>query len=164
MSEIKKKITDNLTKEKMYKVFTSKQFFITIVVTAVFVMIAVYSYKKFIKSTVDPTYVANKEYIPGDSFGDNPSVDLYYFYTDWCPYCKTSTPIWNRFKKKIGDNLVKDRRINFIKVNCEKEKALADKFDIKGYPTIKMVVNDKVIEYDAKTDIDTLHQFLNSSL
>ena len=154
----------NDVKQKMYKAITSKQFFIILAITILFIVIAVYSYKKFIKSKVDPTYVDNKEFIQGDSNGDKSTADLYFFYTDWCPYCKTAMPIWDRFKKKIGNNLVKDRKNQLIKVDCGKEKVLADKYDIKGYPTIKMVVDDKVIEYDAKTDIDTLQQFLNSSL
>ena len=69
-----------------------------------------------------------------------------------------------KFKTEIGDKLIKDTKINFIEVNCDKEKALAEKYDIKGYPTIKMVNKNKVIEYDAKTDIETLHQFVNSSI
>ena len=66
------------------------------------------------------------------------------------------------FKSLIS--IIKDKKINFIEVNCEKEKPLADKYDIKGYPTIKMVNKNKVIEYDAKTDVETLHQFVNSSI
>ena len=60
--------------------------------------------------------------------------------------------------------MVKDTKIKFIEVDCEKEKNLAEKYDIKGYPTIKMVNRNKVIEYDAKTEINTLHQFVNSSI
>tara|TARA_Y100001958_G_C21237995_1_gene564874 strand:+ start:532 stop:996 length:465 start_codon:yes stop_codon:yes gene_type:complete len=153
----------NDIKQKIYKAITGKQFAVILVVTAIFIAIAVYSYKKFIKTKVNPTYVDNKEFI-NDGLSDKSDADLYFFYTEWCPYCKTAMPVWDRFEKKIGKKRVKDRKINFIKVDCGKEKDLADKYDIKGYPTIKMVVDDKVIEYDAKTEIDTLHQFLNSSL
>ena len=151
-------------KRKIYETMTSKQFFIVLAVTAIFIAIAVTIYKKYIKQKINPEYVANKEFIPGPRQGEIPSVDLYFFYTDWCPHCKSAMPIWNKFKEKIGDKLIKDKKINFIKVNCEKEKALAEKYDIKGYPTIKLVDQNKVIEYDAKTDIDTLHQFINSSI
>lgn len=151
-------------KRKIYETMTSKQFFIVLAVTAIFIAIAVTIYKKYIKKAINPEYVANKEFIPGPRQGEIPSVDLYFFYTDWCPHCKSAMPIWHKFKEKIGDKLIKDKKINFIKVNCEKEKALAEKYDIKGYPTIKLVDQNKVIEYDAKTDIDTLHQFINSSI
>jgi len=155
MSEFKRKLYENLG---------SKRFFIIVAVTAIFITIAVVTYNKFIKKNIDPEYVANKEFIPGPRQGEIPSVDLYYFYTSWCPHCKSARPEWDKFKKEIGNTLVKDKKINFIEVNCEKEKPLADKYDIKGYPTIKMVNKNKVIEYDAKTDVETLHQFVNSSI
>lgn len=152
------------TKQKIYETMTSKQFFIVLAVTTAFIAIAVVVYKKYIKQKINPEYVANKEFIPGPRQGEIPSVDMYFFNTDWCPHCKTAFPIWEKFKTEIGDKLIKDTKINFIEVNCDKEKALAEKYDIKGYPTIKMVNKNKVIEYDAKTDIETLHQFVNSSI
>ena len=151
-------------KKKLYSAVTSTQFFIILLVTAIFIFIAVYIYKKYVKTKIEREYVPNKEFLPGPRPGEIPSVDLYYFYTEWCPYCKESRPIWNKFKDKMKNKYVKDKRINFIEVDCEKNKNLAEKYDIKGYPTIKMINGNKVIEYDAKTNIDTLHQFIDSSI
>ena len=64
----------------------------------------------------------------------------------------------------MKNKVVKDKRINFIEVDCEKDKGLAEKYNISEYPTIKMVDGNKVIEYNAKTEIETLHQFVNSSV
>ena len=41
---------------------------------------------------------------------------------------------------------------------------IKEKYKVEGYPTIKLVVGNQVIEYDAKPDVDTLKQFLNVSL
>ena len=54
--------------------------------------------------------------------------------------------------------------INFIEVDCDKDTATADRFRVDSYPTIKLVRNDQIIEYDAKPDVDTLRQFLTASL
>ena len=54
--------------------------------------------------------------------------------------------------------------LNFIDVDCEANKDLADKFDINGYPTIKLVKGNQVIEFDAKPDVKTLEQFLSTVL
>lgn len=151
-------------KTKIYESLTSKKFFIILGMTAIFITIAVYSYKKFIKKNVDPKYVANKEFLPGPRPDEIPSVDMYFFFTEWCPYCKTALPVWKTFKKEMKNKLVKDKHINFIEVDCDKDKGLAEKYDITEYPTIKMVNANKVIEYNAKTEIDTLHQFVNSSI
>ncbi len=151
-------------KNKIYSAVTSKQFFIILIVTAIFIGIAVYTYNKFVKSKIDNKYVANKEFLPGPRPGEIPTVDLYFFFTEWCPHCKTARQVWDKFKEELNNKFVKNTRINFIEVNCEKKKNLAEKYDIKGYPTIKMVNGNKVIEYDAKTDLETLHQFVNSSI
>lgn len=151
-------------KNKIYSAITSKQFFVIIAVTAIFIGIAIFMYNKYIKSKIDNKYVANKEFLPGPRPGEIPTVELYYFYTKWCPYCKKARIVWDKFKKKFDNRLVKDTKIKFIEVDCEKEKNLAEKYNIEGYPTIKMVNGDKVIEYDAKTDLETLHQFVNSSI
>jgi thioredoxin-like negative regulator of GroEL len=47
-------------------------------------------------------------------------------------------------------------------VDCEREPNVADKFKIEGYPTIKLVKDNQVIEYDAKPDKEHLVQFLNT--
>ena len=73
-------------------------------------------------------------------------------------------PIWKSFKDEIGENKVKGYRINFLEVDCDKDQELAEKFNITGYPTIKLVNGNQTVEYDAKPDKDTLMQFLNSSL
>lgn len=151
-------------KDKMKSLLTSKQFFVIVVLTAVFVTIGVYYYKNYVKKNIDREYVPNKEFMPGPRPGEIPTVDMYFFYTKWCPYCKKAKPIWKLFKEQIGDKFIKDTKVNFIEVDCEKDTLTADKYDIKGYPTIKLVNGNKVIEYDAKTDIDTLHQFLNTSI
>jgi thioredoxin-like negative regulator of GroEL len=49
-------------------------------------------------------------------------------------------------------------------VDCDKEAALAEKFNVQGYPTIKLVKGNQVIEYDAKPEKDTLMEFLHTSL
>jgi thioredoxin-like negative regulator of GroEL len=54
--------------------------------------------------------------------------------------------------------------VNFLEVDCDKDTTLAEKFKIKGYPTIKLVNGNQIIEYDAKPDKDTLIQFLTTSL
>ena len=151
-------------KNKIYSAITSKQFFVIIAVTSIFIGLAIYIYNKYVKSKIDSDYVPNKEFIPGPRPGEIPTVELYFFFTTWCPHCEKARPVWDKFKNKLDNKLVKDTKIKFIEVDCEKEKNLAEKYDIKGYPTIKMVNRNKVIEYDAKTEINTLHQFVNSSI
>ena len=122
------------------------------------IVIAYFIYKNYLLNKIRPNYVENKEFINKNV----DSVELYFFYTDWCPHCKTAKPIWEDLKNTT--NMVNNVKINYIDVNCEKEKELAEKFSIEGYPTIKLVKDNQVIEYDAKPEKETLILFLNKFL
>ena len=77
---------------------------------------------------------------------------------------KTTKPIWQKLKDQVGEAGVNGVKINFIEVDCDKDKDTANKFKVEGYPTIKMVHNHQIREYDAKPNLETLNQFLNTSL
>ena len=139
----------------------NKKFLLILLCTTLFIGIAIYIYKTHIIPKINPSYVSNKEFIEQDRKTDE-AADLYFFYTSWCPHCKTAMPVWNKLKENTKS--VKDININFYEVDCDKDSATAEKYNVEGYPTIKLVYNDKVITYDAKPDIDTLKQFLNTSL
>jgi thiol-disulfide isomerase/thioredoxin len=150
-------------KKGFSKMLNYKTFLMILIVSIIFIIAAIYTYKQYVTPRTNPSYVANKEYLKDSS--DSPKVaDLYFFYTNWCPHCKTAKPIWNSFKDEIGSNKVKGYQINFIEVDCEKETAVADKFKVAGYPTIKLIKDNEIVEYDAKPDKATLLEFLQSSL
>ena len=58
--------------------------------------------------------------------------------------------------------------VKLIEYNCTNESAeiseLMDKYNIEGYPTIKLVKDNQIIEYDAKPTKSTMEQFLNTVL
>ena len=136
---------------------------IVIILTAIFIAAAIWVYNSYVKPRVDAAYVPNKEFIQ-DNSSSNDTADLYFFYTTWCPHCKKAMPVWEKFKENIEPTGMNGVKINFIEVDCDKDPDTAERFNVEGYPTIKLSYNKKVIEYDAKPDIDTLNQFLQSSL
>jgi thioredoxin-like negative regulator of GroEL len=64
----------------------------------------------------------------------------------------------------MQDKKVNGRQITFIDVDCDADTATAETFEVKGYPTIKLVKDGQVIEYDAKPDKDTLMEFLQTTV
>jgi thiol-disulfide isomerase/thioredoxin len=159
----------NDVKDKILSIGSSKKFFLALFLILLFIAIGMYVYKNHIKKKISKNYVDNKEFVDKESKEnkenkENKHADLYFFYTDWCPHCKTDMPIWNKFKNKVGSNSVNGVKINFINVDCGKDPGTAAKYEVEAYPTIKLVYDGKVIEYDAKTEIETLNEFLNSSL
>jgi thiol-disulfide isomerase/thioredoxin len=141
-----------------------KKLMLIVFVVALFLGAGYFVYRKYVVKELDNAgYVHNKEFENKDQ-NDNPSADLYYFYTEWCPHCKDATPVWEEFKQTIGGGEVNNHKVNFYEVNCEKDTDLANKFKIESYPTIKMVLGNQIIEYDAKPNVETLTQFLQTTL
>ena len=118
-------------------------------------------YVKVLKPRINSDYTANKEFVNKRDVKSD-TVDLMYFYTTWCPYCKKARPEWDKFKSQWEEKGIDGYKLKFTEIDCDTNEALADKYNVDGYPTIKMVKNSKVIDYDAKPTQDTLNQFLKS--
>jgi len=146
------------------EIFSNKRFLMIAAITTIFIIIAIYTYKTYISPSSKTNYVANKEFVNKGDENEIESADLYFFYTEWCPHCKTAKPIWKELQVDIGTDKINGKKIHFIAVDCDKDPSTAEKYKVEGYPTIKLVVGNQVIEYDAKPDFDTLKQFLNVSL
>jgi thiol-disulfide isomerase/thioredoxin len=92
------------------------------------------------------------------------SAQLYLFKVDWCPHCKKAKPIFDEVEAELKGKPVNGYSVSFKTVDCEAEPDMADKFKIEGYPTIKLVKDGQVIEYDAKPDKEKILEFLNTVL
>lgn len=102
-----------------------------------------------------------------DVYASGTDVVIYYFHVDWCPYCKNSIGDWNNFAKDYNGRVIKENTITCTDINCTNDKdqnvkTFIDKYDIKGYPTVKMVKGGKVIDFDAKVTYSALSQFVNN--
>jgi len=149
-------------KQKLYKNVGSVQSLVIILVVILFIIAALIIYRKSVIGRANKKYVANNEY--NKSRQGVESVDIYFFYTEWCPHCKTAKPIWFEFKKDMEGKKVNGVSVNFFEVDCDKDTEMSDKFNVKGFPTIKMMKGNQMIEYDAKPSKETLNEFVRSSL
>jgi thiol-disulfide isomerase/thioredoxin len=133
-----------------------------------FILISVFVYYYYVKPSLNPTYTANSERKHGGEEGSHNEAELMFFYTDWCPHCKTAKPDWAEVKAEYENKTINGYRIIFTEVNCTTEsdevEKLMNKYKIEGYPTIKLLKDGQIIEYDAKPSKDTIIQFLNSVL
>jgi thiol-disulfide isomerase/thioredoxin len=129
------------------------------------VLFAYYTYKQYADGKT--TFHANRENIPKDQ-NSNKTATLMLFYVDWCPHCKTAKPEWESLKADYDGKSMNGYTVNFVEYNCTNESAettqLMDKYNIEGYPTIKLVKDNQIIEYDAKPTKSTMEQFLNTVL
>lgn len=102
-----------------------------------------------------------------ESFGSD-KAELMFFYTDWCPHCKTAKPVWESLKTTYETQKIKNKTIIFTDVNCTEEtpevEAQMNKFNIEGYPTFKLVSENKVYDFDAKPTEESLVSFMEKFL
>ena len=113
------------------------------------------------------TFHANRENVP-KADTEVKTANIMLFYVDWCPHCKTAKPVWNEMKTEYEGTIINGYKVSFIEYNCTKESAenqtLMDKYKIEGFPTIKMLKDGQVIEYDASPKQDLIEEFINSVL
>jgi thiol-disulfide isomerase/thioredoxin len=118
-------------------------------------------------ATNKTAFTANRENVPIDQ-NSNHTATLMLFYVDWCPHCKTAKPEWEALKSEYEGKSINGYTLSFVEYNCTEETAevsqLMDKYKIEGYPTIKLIKDNQVIEYDAKPTKSTMEQFLNTVL
>jgi thiol-disulfide isomerase/thioredoxin len=98
----------------------------------------------------------------GIGAGDDKVMQLYLFKVDWCPHCKTAKPVFDEVEKELNGRPINGYTVVFKTVDCEAEPDMADKFKIEGFPTIKLVKDRQVIEYDAKPDKEKIKEFLET--
>ena len=134
---------------------------IIVLIFVLFIAICVYVYNIYVEPRLNPSYVANKEFVDQ---GASNEAELMFFYTDWCPYCKKAKPIWEQLKERYTNTPINNTTIYFKEIDCDKNETVADEYSIEGYPTIKLIKNGEIIEYDAKPDLDTLEKFLHTTL
>ena len=139
---------------------------ITIVAVVFFVILAgIYCYYTFKSSTA---YKPNSEHVSTGSTNGTKSAELLFFYADWCPHCKTAKPAWEDIKSQYENKTINGYKVVFTEINCTNESAeveqMMNKYNIEGFPTIKLLKDGQIIEFDAKPTRETLNEFLNTVL
>jgi|TARA_Y100000389_G_scaffold201989_1_gene246120 thiol-disulfide isomerase/thioredoxin len=139
----------------------AKSIILLIIFIILFSIISYFIYSKFIKNKY--SHILNKEFDYTNTTNSSNKVNLYYFYTEWCPYCKKANPVWDDFCKEIDSKYNNTSyQFNYFKIDCEKNQKMAEKYKVEGYPTIKMEYNKTIYDYNAKPDKNNLLEFVKT--
>lgn len=111
-------------------------------------------------------YNINRE--PSDSNDSSKNAELILFFAEWCPSCKKAKPEWEEVRNEYEGKTINGYVVKFKEVDCtsetEETERLMDKYKIEGYPTLKLIKDGSVIEFDAKVSKDNMVEFLNTML
>jgi thiol-disulfide isomerase/thioredoxin len=133
-------------------------------VGAILLIIGALVYYFYIMPKSKPNYSANST----EGFSQDKSAELLFFYADWCPHCKTAKPAWAEIVSKYENKTINGYKVVFTEINCTTETdeigQMMNKYKIEGFPTLKLLKDGQVIEYDAKPTKETLDEFLNTVL
>ena len=132
-----------------------------IIAALVFIAALVIYFVAVYKANKSQSWSANHEKTNGSNSSKSADkTEVLLFYVDWCPHCKTAKPVWTEVAEQYEET------VTFREINCTVETAeieqLMNKYNIEGFPTIKMVKNGKVYDFDAKVSKANLEQFLNT--
>ena len=78
-----------------------------------------------------------------EAIANNPKI-LVEFYAPWCGHCKSLAPEYASAATTLKN---KNSDVKLAKVDATKEKKLAEKFNIEGFPTLKFFNQGKDTEY-----------------
>lgn len=149
------------------KVSPYKTYIIILLIITVFICVSMYAAYR---------YYGAKDAAVTAKFGDvaNASetvgeVDLMMFHVEWCPHCVKALPEWKSFCDTYNGT-----NINGYKINCDSNgndctddadpliKGLLKQYKINSFPTIILIKNGQVYNYDATVTKNSLEQFVET--
>jgi protein disulfide-isomerase A1 len=81
------------------------------------------------------------------------------FYAPWCGHCKAMAPAYSKLAQRMKDLA---RGIPIAKVDATVEPEVAEKYEIKGFPTIKFFVEGAAVDYTGAREEEAMFVWIKS--
>ncbi|XP_014280207.1 endoplasmic reticulum resident protein 44 [Halyomorpha halys] len=105
------------------------------------------------QSTIDQTLASNE-------------LVFINFYADWCRFSNMLGPIFDEAADRVSEAFPSPGQVVMGKVDCDKEGAIATRFHITKYPTLKVIRNGQPAkrEYRGKRSVEAFQEFVKKQL
>jgi thiol-disulfide isomerase/thioredoxin len=161
-------ISAKSVKTTLETIYSKRHILVMLLIACLFIWIGAYVYKTYVSSYLGSSlegYASSMGENAPPSSENQKTATLYMFGTSWCPHCKTAKPIWDDYVSNNENLKVGNYDILFKSVDCDAEKNIADKFNVKGYPTFKLERGPgDIVEFEAKPTHDNFTSLLQTSL
>ncbi|CAF0794763.1 unnamed protein product [Brachionus calyciflorus] len=96
----------------------------------------------------DFVYVLNSKNF--DDFVNNNEFTVVFFYAPWCGHCTNMKPFYHEVAKLLQEDtsIKSDKPVHLAKVDATVDSDLAARFQIQGYPTLKIIRKGQAYDYD----------------
>lgn len=75
------------------------------------------------------------------------------FYAPWCGHCKQLAPTYEKVATQLKG------KVNVAKVDVTENRELGTRFDIKGFPTIKLLSKGKSFTFKGRRSVEEIVNF-----
>lgn len=96
---------------------------------------------------------ANFEHLTQASTGSTTGDWLIKFYAPWCGHCKTLAPIYEQVATELKGE------INVAHVDVTGSRDLGTRFEIQGFPTVKLLSKGQTYTFKGRRSVEELVQF-----
>ena len=139
-------------------------YIITFVILVIFISVGIFWYNRN-KSQTQNRFkdVANQN-------RRNKQTNIYFFFADWCPHCKSAKPEWDAFKSQYDSTEINGYQIKCQEIDCSSDapssqvKAAMNKFNVTSFPTVKLVRDEKTIDFESMITRTSLASVVNTML
>ena len=83
------------------------------------------------------------------------------FNASWCYWSKKLQPVWDNLTDSMRN---KDIEVLDIKCELDENKDLCNRYQIEGFPTIKLIVGNNIMDYEGERSYEGLTKFINTNV
>ena len=128
-----------------------------IVIIFISILIVIMLYYKFSRNSTTNTDVKNIQ-----NFSNKDNVPkIINFNTSWCYWSKKVQPVWEELTTSMKG---KDIEVLDVKCDLDENRELCERYQVEGFPTIKLVIGNSILDYEGDRSLDDLKKFIHENV